>query len=131
MHTHHVSQPNPTHYAGLSITPAQIDALPRFGARADGAVRVHDGDADLWRRRAGTALEKGDPALALRCWAIVSRLQPQALDALFQQGCCHALIDQPARAYLAFDAVAGATAAPPALRRRAAELALLVDPLAF
>lgn len=89
------------------------------------------GEPRHWRGLAACASSQGDHALALRCWSIVREMQPKALDALFHQGCCHALIDEPARACLVFEAVAAAPTAPPALRQRAERLAALVDPIGF
>lgn len=82
-----------------------------------------------WRTLARLAQGRGDASLALKCWHMVRRLEPQSLDALFQIGCCHALKDEPAQAYLAFDALAKTPSAAQALRQRAARLAELVDPI--
>ncbi len=90
---------------------------------------VAAGRAQRWRTLALDALEAGNPARALQCWREVGRREPDALDAMFNLGCCHVLIDEPGRACLIFEALSQAQTAPLALRQRAARLAALVDPM--
>lgn len=124
------------------VTPAQLQALEQqlHAALAQGRreqaeaccewLVAHDAQQPRhWRCLARLAQERGDASLALKSWHMVRRLEPDSLEALFQIGCCHALKDEPAQAYMAFDAVAKMPTAALALRRRAARLAELVDPI--
>ena len=85
------------------------------------------GSAQLWRLFATDAQEAGDAARALQCWREVALREADALDAMFHIACCHALLQEPDRACLIFDALAHAPAAPQALRRRCGRLLNLLD----
>lgn len=103
------------------MTPASLDS------HAFRPPSARQGDALHWRDRAQRAQQRGDTELALRCWAHVRQLQPQALDAEFHLGCCLALRNQPARASLVLHALAERYDAAPALRERAARLAEMLE----
>ena len=68
---------------------------------------------------------------ALRLWRLVRAMSRQGRDALFRVACCPALLDEPAQACNAFLSVAADARMDLRLRRRAAELARLVDPIAL
>lgn len=133
-------RPDEAHAA--PVTAAQLHALEQqlHAALAQGRrdqaesccewLVAHDAQQPRhWRSLARLAQERGDASLALKSWHMVRRLEPESLEALFQIGCCHALKDEPAQAYLVFDALAKMPSAAQALRQRAARLAALVDPI--
>lgn len=100
-----------------------------FGAPA-AAPAPEATSAQLWRLFATDAQDSGDTARALQCWREVGQHAPDALDAMFHIACCHALLDEPGRACLIFEALAHDLTAPAGLRRRCAKLAALLDPAA-
>lgn len=93
---------------------------------ADGSSTGHQ----ALRAEALAAFDRGDLREALRLWRQVLSSTARTKDALFQVACCHALLDEPAQACHAFMSVADDDGVDPGLRRRAAELARLVDPIA-
>ena len=88
-------------------------------------------DVQTLRADAIAAFDRGDVRDALRLWRLVVAMSPRTRDALFQVACCHALLDEPAQACNAFLSVAADARMDQRLRRRAAELARLVDPIAI
>ena len=83
------------------------------------------------RQAAVAAFDRGEVREALRLWRLVLAMSRHGCDALFQVACCHALLDEPAQACNAFLSVAADARMGVQLRRRAAELARLVDPIAI
>jgi hypothetical protein len=111
-----------------STSVARSDAASQWAAGA--VLLAQDAEHHDDRCAAVAAFDRGDLREALRLWRHVLAMSPRHKDALFQVACCHALLDEPAQACNAFLSVAADARADQSLRRRAAELARLVDPIA-
>ncbi len=112
-----------------SSHPGTPEALPAtfLPGLSQGALPRRYGDADHWRRVATAAGDQGEIDTAMRCWAHVKRLQPEARDADFHIACCHALQGRRERAAHSFADLAADPTVSPMLRRRALRLAQLLD----
>lgn len=107
----------------------RLEAGAQCASRPTEQCRSGVDSAQRWRLYATDAQDSGDPARALQCWREVARRQADALDAMFHIGCCHALLQQPGRACLIFDALAHAPGTPDALRQRCTRLLSVLDPV--
>ena len=101
------------------------------GIWADRTDAQAQADVQDIRQAAVAAFDRGEVREALRLWRLVLAMSRRGRDALFQVACCHALLDEPAQACNAFLSVAADARMDLRLRRRAAELARLVDPIAL
>lgn len=97
-------------------------------ARLSAPLALRQADPQYWRDIAQRAWDGGNTRKALECWSEVRRLQPESVEALFQMGCCMALLDEPDRAGLIFDAVMHNSAATTDMRIRAERLLAMVEP---
>ncbi len=103
--------------------PAPIDAIP-------GAERQPQDQqtAKTWRTLAKGAAARGETALALRGWLHVREIEPDAGDAMFQIGCCYALLGDRRRACLIFDGLIDRPGVTPKMRRCAERLLIWLEP---
>jgi thioredoxin-like negative regulator of GroEL len=90
------------------------------------ALQGRQDDVAHWRRVALAASEQGENTHALRCWAQVLQLQPDAHDAVFHIACCHALGGQREHAAETFAVLAADPGVDEDLRRRSVRLAHLL-----
>ncbi len=84
--------------------------------------------ATSWRTLAQGAAARGDTALALRGWLHVREIEPDAVDAMFQIGCCYALLGDRSRACLIFDGLIDRPGVTQKMRHCAERLLVWLDP---